>query len=139
MQRRLLPVAILLVAALVAIPFLLAKDPEPVAAPERPRRRCRRRATRTRRPADPRLARGRRRARPAPPRPGRAKNPFQPGPAPKAGRTPTPAGETRAVDRGTPVDHDKPAGGDSAAAGRSPCPGSPAPARPQAPLLYTWA
>ena len=31
MQRRLLPVAILLVAALVAVPFLLAKDPEPVA------------------------------------------------------------------------------------------------------------
>ena len=31
LQRRLLPVAILLVAALVAIPFVLAKDPEPVA------------------------------------------------------------------------------------------------------------
>jgi hypothetical protein len=30
-QRRLLPVAILLVAALAAIPFVLAKDPEPVA------------------------------------------------------------------------------------------------------------
>jgi len=31
LQRRLLPVAILLLAALAAIPFLLAKDPEPVA------------------------------------------------------------------------------------------------------------
>jgi hypothetical protein len=32
-QRRLLPVAVLLVAALAAVPFLLAKDAEPVAAP----------------------------------------------------------------------------------------------------------
>ena len=32
-QRRLLPVAVLLLAALVAVPLLLAKDPEPVAAP----------------------------------------------------------------------------------------------------------
>jgi pyruvate dehydrogenase E2 component (dihydrolipoamide acetyltransferase) len=32
-RRRLLPVAILLVAALAAIPFVLAKDAEPVAAP----------------------------------------------------------------------------------------------------------
>ena len=31
-QRRLLPVAVLLLAALVAVPLLLAKDPEPVAA-----------------------------------------------------------------------------------------------------------
>ena len=31
MQRRLLPVAILLLAALAAIPFVLAKDPEPIA------------------------------------------------------------------------------------------------------------
>jgi hypothetical protein len=32
-RRRLLPVALLLVAALAAVPFLLAKDAEPVAAP----------------------------------------------------------------------------------------------------------
>jgi hypothetical protein len=32
-SRRLLPVALLLVAALAAVPFLLAKDPEPTAAP----------------------------------------------------------------------------------------------------------
>jgi hypothetical protein len=32
-RRRLLPVAILLVAALVALPFVLAKEPAPVAAP----------------------------------------------------------------------------------------------------------
>ena len=33
--RRLLPVAILLLGALVAVPFLLAKDPQPAAqAPE---------------------------------------------------------------------------------------------------------
>lgn len=32
-QRKLLPVAVLLVAALAAVPFLLAKDAEPVAAP----------------------------------------------------------------------------------------------------------
>ena len=31
LQRRLLPVAILLLAALAAIPFVLAKDPEPIA------------------------------------------------------------------------------------------------------------
>jgi hypothetical protein len=32
-QRRLLPVAIILIAGLVAVPLLLAKDPEPVPAP----------------------------------------------------------------------------------------------------------
>ena len=31
-QRKLLPLAILLLAAIVAIPFLLSKDPEPLAA-----------------------------------------------------------------------------------------------------------
>jgi len=36
-QRRLLPFAILLVAALAAVPFLLAKDPEPAAAPPAPK------------------------------------------------------------------------------------------------------
>ena len=36
LSRRLLPVAILLLAALVATPLLLAKDPEPAAAPPQP-------------------------------------------------------------------------------------------------------
>ena len=36
LRRRLLPVAILLLAALVATPLLLAKDPEPAAAPPQP-------------------------------------------------------------------------------------------------------
>ena len=36
LQRRLLPVAILLLAALAAIPFVLAKDPEPIAPPTVP-------------------------------------------------------------------------------------------------------
>ena len=36
LQRRLLPVAILLLAALAAVPFLLSKDPEPVPAPVAP-------------------------------------------------------------------------------------------------------
>ena len=35
-QRRLLPVAILLIAALVAVPLMLAKDPDPVPAPPPP-------------------------------------------------------------------------------------------------------
>ena len=42
-ERRLWPVALLLVAAIVAVPLVLAKDPEP--AVDRPRRRPRAPAT----------------------------------------------------------------------------------------------
>jgi hypothetical protein len=89
-ERRLLPVAILLIAALVAVPMLLKKDPAPGAAPA---------------PAadvnakddgvsgDPLVSlvgdgeqTKRRRVL------GARKNPFEPGPAPKATATPTPTG-----------------------------------------------
>jgi hypothetical protein len=88
-QRRLLPVAILLIAALAAIPVVLAKDAEPVApAPAAP---AGDKAADSDALSDPVVSlvtdadhKERRRVL------GAAKNPFQPGPAPEPTATPTP-------------------------------------------------
>ena len=83
-QRKLLPLAILLLAAIVAIPFFLSKDPEPLpAAPASPSAAA---ATMSEdsiaKPvvsvADANAPAERRRE------PGCDKNPFAPAPAPKA-------------------------------------------------------
>jgi hypothetical protein len=125
-HRRLLPVAILLIAALVAIPFLLAKKPEPVSAPTgAPNAGAGAQTTGS--PADAAVvslvngeeAPQRRRVL------GAAKNPFEPGPAPEATATPTPVGGNGPTTGGTPADTGKPAGGDSAPSGPVSVPGSP--------------
>ena len=125
-HRRLLPVAILLVAALVAIPFLLAKDPEPVSAPGTPGAGAAGQNAADQ--ADETLV-SLQNGEAAPQRRrvlGAAKNPFQPGPAPKATATPTPAGGTAPATGDKPADGDKPAGGDSAPSGGPvSVPGSP--------------
>ncbi len=89
-QRRLLPVAILLLGALVAVPFLLAKDPQPAAQAPEPAAQNSATAAAT---ADPVVqladastgeAKPRRRVL------GASKNPFEPAAAPKVKATPTP-------------------------------------------------
>ncbi len=89
-QRRLLPVAILLVAALAAIPFVLAKDPAPVApAPATPSADKSLTADDMSDPVvalagDGSTPKQRRRVL------GASKNPFEPAPEPEATATPTP-------------------------------------------------
>ena len=117
-QRRLLPVAILLLAALVAVPFLLAKDPEPVA-PSPGAAAGDKTLTADAATADPVVSlvdesthKERRRVL------GARKNPFEPAAAPKAEKS----DETAAADPSAPTggaEADKPA--DSGTA-----PGSPA-------------
>jgi len=88
-QRRLLPVAIVLIAALVAIPVVLAKDADPVApTPPAP---AKDKAGSSDAFADPVVSlvtdadhKERRRVL------GASKNPFQPGPSPEPTATPTP-------------------------------------------------
>ncbi|HET8953361.1 MAG TPA: hypothetical protein VFN44_22755 [Solirubrobacteraceae bacterium] len=132
-QRRLLPVAILLLAALVAVPFLLAKDPEPVA-PSPGAATGDKTLTADAATADPVVSlvddstpKERRRVL------GARKNPFQPAPAPKAeksdttettAQTPAPTGGAEA---------DKPAGsGTAPASPQTPvtAPGVPAEPKP---------
>jgi hypothetical protein len=108
-QRRLLPVAILLLGALVAVPFLLAKDPQPVVQAPEPAAQNSATADAV---ADPVVqladastdgAKPRRRVL------GASKNPFQPAAAPKVKATPTPesqAGSSSGDGAGT---GDKPA------------------------------
>jgi hypothetical protein len=131
-QRRLLPVAILLLAALVAVPFLLAKDPEPVAAPGAATADESLKADAA--TADPVVSlvddsthKERRRVL------GARKNPFQPAPAPKAAKsddTEPAAGETQSPTGGTEAD--KPA--DSGApTGPTTSPGVTSPGTPVAP------
>ena len=95
-QRRLLPVAILLLGALVAVPFLLAKDPQPVVQAPEPAAQNSATADAV---ADPVVqladastdgAKPRRRVL------GASKNPFQPAAAPKVKATPTPESQTAA-------------------------------------------
>lgn len=116
-QRRLLPIAIVLIAALVAIPLVLAKDPEPVATPAL--------APVAGAGSSPAAPNGesvvslvgdgerteRRRVL------GASKNPFEPGPAPKASPTPQPA---TAAQQTVPS---KPVGGAALGSGASPVPG----------------
>jgi hypothetical protein len=107
-QRRLLPVAVLLIGALVAVPLFLAKDPEPVAQAPAPA---------AENSADPAMAdpvvtlaeagtgevKQRRRVL------GEAKNPFQPAKAPKAKAAATPDGDPIATTQTGATEADKPA------------------------------
>ena len=82
LQRRLLPVAILLLAALAAIPFVLAKDPEP--APQAPAPAADKALEDDAATADPvvsLVADGERS--PAPPRAGRPQEPVRARPGPE--------------------------------------------------------
>ena len=89
-QRKLLPLAILLLAAIVAIPFLLAKDPEPLpAAPASPSAAAGSKAEDSiAKPVvsqvDENATAARRRVL------GAQKNPFEPAKAPKPKATPAP-------------------------------------------------
>ena len=90
LQRRLLPVAILLLAALAAIPFVLAKDPEPIAPPPPPA--AEKAPTAADAAADPvvsLVADGERAQRRRVL--GVRKNPFEPAKAPKAEATAAPS------------------------------------------------
>jgi hypothetical protein len=136
LHRRLLPVAILLIAALVAIPFLLAKDPEPVSTPTGATG-AGAGAQNAGGPADESLvtlkadddAPQRRRVL------GASKNPFQPGPAPKATATPTPVGGPTQATGGTDAGGDEPVDGGGSAGGGSSAPIGPVtvPGTPVAP------
>ena len=145
-ERRLLPVAILLIAALVAVPLLLAKDPEPVApvasAPAAGAAEAPGSAT-----AQPIVSlvgdeeeTTRRRVL------GAKKNPFTPGPAPKAEATAQGTTVTTGVQSGgRPADTGSsvtttttgggggttPAGGDSGPAPADPVAGPPSPPAPK--------
>ena len=111
-QRRLLPVALLLVAALAAVPLVLAKDAEPVAKPPAPAAD----ESLTAGPAatDPVVTLAEAGGAEKPQRRrvlGASKNPFEPGPAPEPTATPTPAGggatmtdATGGTDAGKPTD-----------------------------------
>jgi hypothetical protein len=84
-SRRLLPVAIVLVAALAAIPFLLAKDPEPVAPVTSPVSSAPVTTTAADDPVVALVADGERTKRRRVL--GARKNPFEPAAAPKAAKT----------------------------------------------------
>jgi hypothetical protein len=90
-QRRLLPVAVLLVAALAAVPVLLSKDAEPVAPAPAPA--ADENLTADAATADPVVTLAETGETPQRRRVlGARKNPFEPGPAPKPTATPTPPG-----------------------------------------------
>ena len=140
-QRRLLPVAILLVAALAAVPFVLAKDPEPVApAPATPS--ADKSLTADASLSDPVVALAEDGSTPKQRRRvlGASKNPFEPAAAPEPTATPTPEGvsgggapvNTVGDTGGKPADvgggTSAPAGGDAPVS----VPGTPvAPAEPK--------
>jgi hypothetical protein len=100
-ERRLLPVAIVLVAALVAVPFLLKKDPAPAPAPAPVPVADSAKDGATADPVvslastDSGTAAQRRRVL------GASKNPFEPGPAPKVVPTPVPGATTPQTTAGT--------------------------------------
>ena len=138
-QRRLLPVALLLVAALAAVPFVLAKDSEPVA--QAPAPAADENLTADAATADPvvTLAEAGDAAKPQRRRVlGASKNPFEPGPAPEPTATPTPAGigtptTTGGTDAGKPADTGSPSGPTTGpTTGPVTVPGTPvAPAEPK--------
>jgi hypothetical protein len=131
-QRRLLPVAILLLAALVAVPFLLAKDPEPVA-PSPGAAAGDKTLTADAAAADPVVSlvdesthKERRRVL------GARKNPFEPAAAPKAEKS----DETAAADPSAPTggaEADKPADSVSSPGSSVPPPGVSVPGVPVEP------
>jgi hypothetical protein len=135
-QRRLLPVAILLVAALAAVPFVLSKDPEPVApAPATPS--ADKTLTADASMSDPVVALAEDGSAPKQRRRvlGAAKNPFEPAAAPAPTATPTPESATG----GSPVSIPGAATGGQSTGGGSSAPASapagpvsaPAPTAPQ--------
>ena len=112
-QRRLLPVAILLLGALVAVPFLLAKDPQPAAQAPEPAAQNSATAAATADPVVQLADAGTEGTKPRRRVLGASKNPFEPAPAPKVKATPTPeapaapssagtGGEDKPADSGTP-------------------------------------
>jgi hypothetical protein len=120
-QRRLLPVAVLLVGALVAVPFLLSKDPAPAPAPTVPTASTAKQSgSELEDPVVSLVADGtpakRRRVL------GYSKNPFEPAAAPKVEATPTPAATSGSA-LATSGD-DKAKGGDATGGSTSPA-GSP--------------
>jgi len=96
-QRRLLPVAILLIAALVAIPFVLASEPEPVAPVAPAPVAGAESLTATTAPGTESIVSLVGDGEPAKRRRvlGASKNPFQPGPAQKVKLPPAPASATQ--------------------------------------------
>ena len=138
-QRKLLPLAILLLAAIVAIPFLLSKDPEPLpAAPASPSAAAGSKSEDSiAKPvvsvADANAPAARRRVL------GYKKNPFEPAPAPKATATPGPealGAGTGSATGGASTGKPAGSGSDSGSGGASsPSGGSPAsPVAPEAPV-----
>jgi hypothetical protein len=130
-RRRLLPVAILLLAALVAIPFVLGKDPEPAAAPPQ--------ATH---PSEATAAAGdpivslvedgdrtkRRRVL------GARKNPFEPAPV-KPVKTPAPASTTVTTTQPSPPSQPATSGGTASASVSTGGGSTPASSGPSAPAV----
>jgi hypothetical protein len=120
-RRRLWPVALLLLAALAAVPFLLAKSPEPAVVPAAPAGGAGK-TTLAKDTGDPIVsvadaagAEGSARRRVL----GASKDPFEPAPAKKVKKSSTPTGEASATPQATST---------PAASGGSPAPeGSSAP------------
>jgi hypothetical protein len=128
-QRRLLPVAVLLVGALVAVPFLLAKDPAPVpAAPAVPSASS---AQQSGAELDDPVVSLVTEGTPAKRRRvlGYRKNPFQPAAAPKVKAETTDSASTTATTPGGDAGKDDPTGGSSSPAG----PTEPTPVAPAVP------
>jgi hypothetical protein len=134
LQRKLLPLAILLLAAIVAIPFLLSKDPEPLAAaPASPAAAAASSEDSIAKPVvskvDANAPAERRRVL------GYEKNPFRPAAAPKVKATPEPDAVAAGTDAGTGgASTDAPADSGSGS-GSAPSGGSPsAPVAPVTPV-----
>lgn len=134
-QRKLLPLAILLLAAIVAIPFLLSKDPEPLpAAPASPAAAAGSKSEDSIvKPvvsvADANAPTERRRVL------GSDKNPFAPAPAPKVKKADADAATVATAQTGGAQPAGKPAsGGSQTSSGGGSAPAAPAaPAAPVAP------
>jgi hypothetical protein len=128
LQRRLLPVAILLIAALVAVPFLLKKDAEPVAPPAPvPAADSGSQADdATAQPLVSLVADGERSKRRRVL--GARKNPFEPAPAAKAEATPQPqAAATEETTGGAPAGDEGQGGSDTTTTGGATTPGTTTP------------
>jgi hypothetical protein len=134
-QRKLLPLAILLLAAIVAIPFLLSKDPEPLpAAPASPAAAAGSKSEDSiAKPvvsvADANAPTERRRVL------GYDKNPFAPAPAPKVKKADADAATVATAQAGGAQTAGKPAsGGSQTSSGGGSAPAAPAaPAAPVTP------
>ena len=132
-SRRLLPVAILLVAALAAIPFLLAKDPEPVAPVTSPVSSAPVSTTAADDPVVALVADGERTKRRRVL--GARKNPFEPAAAPKAAKTAQTLGSDPASTQAATTGGTQDSGPSSTTGGSSTPPAAAPPA--SAPLATT--